>query len=127
VLELTIEARSFKSVRVLRILRPMKTINALPGMKKLIAALISSIPEFANVVIFLVFVFLMFATIGLYQYNGAFYNACRITDAPREGENFWEADFTDGRLCSTSGSGNYLCPQGTVCGNPDQFASQLDL
>lgn len=35
-------------------------------MKKLMAALIHSIPEFANVGIFLVYVFLLFATIGLH-------------------------------------------------------------
>ena len=67
-----------KSLRILRIFRPLKTINALPGMKKLIQALINSIPEFANVVLFLVFVFMMFATIGLHQYNGTYYNACRL-------------------------------------------------
>jgi hypothetical protein len=119
---MSIGAVKFKSLRVLRILRPLKTINALPGMRKLISALITSISEFANVVIFLVFVLVMFATIGLYQYIGAFYNACRLHEAPLPGQNFWEADFTDGRLCSTSGLGNYMCPQGMVCGNPDQFA-----
>lgn len=59
-------AVKLKSLRLLRIFRPLKTINALPGMRKLISALINSIPEFANVVMFLVFVFIMFATIGLH-------------------------------------------------------------
>jgi hypothetical protein len=47
-------------------MRPLKTINVLPGMKKLISALINSIPEFANVLTFLVFVLVLFATIGLH-------------------------------------------------------------
>ncbi len=66
-----------KSIRVMRIFRPLKTVNALPGMRKLIKALINSIPDFTNVIVFIVFVFLLFATVGLHQYNGAFYNACR--------------------------------------------------
>jgi len=63
-------------------MRPLKTINVLPGMKKLISALINSIPEFANVLTFLIFVLVLFATIGLHQYNGVFYNACRTSSEP---------------------------------------------
>jgi len=39
-------------------------------MKKLIQALIQSLPDFANVGAFLVYVFILFATMGLHQYNG---------------------------------------------------------
>jgi hypothetical protein len=35
-------------------------------MKKLIQALISSLPDFANVGTFLVYVFILFATMGLH-------------------------------------------------------------
>lgn len=85
IFEISMGSIKLKSLRVLRIFRPLKSINALPGMKKLISAMINSIPEFANVVIFLVYVFVMFATLGLYQYNGAFYNACRLTPGPLPG------------------------------------------
>jgi voltage-dependent calcium channel L type alpha-1S len=66
ILEISVGSVKLKSLRLLRIFRPLKTINALPGMRKLISALINSIAEFANVVIFLIFVFLMFSTIGLH-------------------------------------------------------------
>jgi hypothetical protein len=35
-------------------------------MKKLISALIESLPDFANVGIFLVYVFILFATLGVH-------------------------------------------------------------
>lgn len=66
IIELSLDSVKLKSLRIMRILRPLKTINALPGMRKLISALLNSIPEFTNVVVFIVFVFLLFATIGLH-------------------------------------------------------------
>lgn len=64
------------------------------GVKNLIQALIKSIPDFANVVVFLVFMFLLFATFGLHQYNGSFYNACRLNPEP-ESPISWIADVSD--------------------------------
>jgi len=52
------------------------------AIKKLISALINSLPDFANIIFFQIFVFILFATIGLHQYNGAYYNACRETATP---------------------------------------------
>lgn len=60
-------------------------------MKKLIAALIQSLPDFANVGIFLVYVFILFATMGLHQYNGSLYNICRYKSEP-ESEAGWLYD-----------------------------------
>jgi hypothetical protein len=68
---------NLKSLRVIRIFRPLKSINTVKsklylinyvniGVKNLILALIKSIPDFANVVVFLVFMFLLFATFGLH-------------------------------------------------------------
>jgi hypothetical protein len=80
-------------------------------MKNLIQALIKSIPAFANVVVFLIFAFLLFATIGLHQYNGTFYNACRVNSDP-ESPELWFADVSQSRICSTNGLGSYSCPSG---------------
>ena len=100
-------------------MRPLKTINALPGMKKLISALITSIPEFVNVLAFLIFVLVLFATIALHQYNGVYYNACRITPEPILNE--WSADVSSKRLCTETGLGNYQCPLDQICGNPKDY------
>jgi hypothetical protein len=60
----------------------------------LILALIKSIPDFANVVVFLIFMFLLFAAFGLHQYNGSYYNACRLSPEP-ESPDSWTADVTN--------------------------------
>jgi hypothetical protein len=40
------------------------------GIKTLIKSLVASLPEFANIGIFMIFIFVLFATMGLQQYNG---------------------------------------------------------
>ena len=66
---------SLKSLRAFRILRPLRSINAIPskvmfvdflGMKKNISALIQSIPDFLNVVAFLMFIFGLLSILGVY-------------------------------------------------------------
>jgi Ion transport protein len=65
-IEFIINAKSSIILRSLRIvLRPLKLINAVGGMKKLIQSLIEALPDFANVGVFLLFVFTLFATMGL--------------------------------------------------------------
>jgi Ion transport protein len=61
------------------------------GMKKLIQTLIQSLPEFGNVGAFLVYVFILFATMGLHQYNGSYYNICRYNEKP-ENSSLWDYD-----------------------------------
>lgn len=51
-------------------------------MKKLVSALLQSMPDFANVGVFLVFIFSLFAIFGMQQYSGVLYNACRYQSSP---------------------------------------------
>ena len=88
-------------------------------MKKLISALIHSLPDFANVGIFLIYVFILFATMGVHQYNGSIYNVCRYNEKP-ENSTHWTFDASFGRPCSTSGNGNFICPNGMHCGNHEE-------
>jgi len=108
---MSFKTMNLKSLRIIRIFRPLKSINTIKSMKNLIQALIRSIPQFANVVVFLVFMFILFATIGLHQYNGSFYNACRLNKYP-ESSTSWEVDLSEERVCSTSGLGGFICPAG---------------
>jgi hypothetical protein len=63
-------------------------------------------PDFANVGVFLVFVFVLFATMGLHQYNGDYYNACRFSDKPFD-NGTWPIDQEYKRVCSKTGLGNF--------------------
>ncbi len=63
--------------------------------------------------------FILFATIGLHQYNGTYYNACRETSKP-VGDH-WPFDYSFDRLCTTSGYGNFECPAPLICANPEEY------
>ena len=114
-----------KSLRVLRVLRPLRSINAIPSMKKLVGALIQSLPDFFNVAIFLGFIFILFAILGVHQYNGVLYNRCRYNPEP-EGQNFWRQVESIPRVCTKTDSGNYACPEGYYCGNPADYNINLE-
>lgn len=79
------------------------------GMKKLVSALLQTLPEFANVGMFLVYVFLLFAILGVHLYNGIFYNACRFSPKP-ESDTEWHIDDSVNRMCSKTGAGVFQCP-----------------
>jgi hypothetical protein len=74
------------------------------------------------------YVFILFATMGLHQYNGAYYNICRYSKTPNAGENFWayppDAEYM--RVCSQSELGVFTCPNGYYCGNNDEHPN-LDI
>jgi hypothetical protein len=57
-------------VRSLRVMRPLKATNMIASLRKLIESLIHALPDFTNVGIFVIFVFLLFSTMGLNLYNG---------------------------------------------------------
>ena len=71
-------------------------------MKKLVKALISSIPDFVNVVAFLIFIYLLFSILGVYQYEGGLYNRCRYNSVPTAEELIygWQYDPSYSRVCS---------------------------
>jgi hypothetical protein len=71
--ELWVPASNFKSLRTFRVLRPLKSINAVPSMRNLVAALLKSLPDFINVATFLSFIFVLFSILGLHIYSDAYY------------------------------------------------------
>ena len=75
---------NMKGLRTLRVLRPLKSIKSLPAMRKLIGSLGSSIGPLTNVVVFLLFVFLLFSILGVTQFEGQMYQRCRLTTFPIE-------------------------------------------
>ena len=53
-----------KALRTFRILRPLRSINKMPMMKKQIGALLDSIPGLMRVFFFIIFIFCIFAIFG---------------------------------------------------------------
>lgn len=54
-----------KVIRTLRVLRPLKTINAIPEIRTQVATLIQSLPNLGTVVLFLGFLILLLGILGL--------------------------------------------------------------
>jgi hypothetical protein len=57
----------------------LKTVNAIPSMRRLVQTLVTSLNELITVAIFISFLFLLFGIIGLQMFHGTMYNACRLT------------------------------------------------
>jgi len=83
-------SNNFTAIRTLRILRPLRSLNQISGLKIIISALIDSIPALGNVLVFLIFIILLFAILGLHLFAGLFYQRCRMTEFPVNGT--WEVD-----------------------------------
>jgi hypothetical protein len=48
------------------VLRPLKSLNALPSIKKHVDTLVNALPNFFNVAIFLAFIFVLLSILGLH-------------------------------------------------------------
>lgn len=63
-------AQSMSALRVMRAIRPLRTINQLPGLRALIDSMIRSLPGLANVSFLLVSVSGLFAIAGMQLFGG---------------------------------------------------------
>jgi len=98
---------SFGFLRLFRVLRPLRSLNAVPEMKALVNTTISAVPKLSNVAALGLFIGLVFAIIGVTLMPGVFYRQCRATPMPVLTDGCWHWDFSDGAagLCG----GEYDC------------------
>ena len=71
-----ITSSNVSAIRVIRILRPLRTINSIPSMKKLVHALLSSLPTMLDVFILFSFFLMMFGTMATQLFGGSLQNRC---------------------------------------------------
>ncbi|DBA01467.1 TPA: hypothetical protein N0F65_005586 [Lagenidium giganteum] len=65
--------RSIRSLRTLRALRPLRVISRVPGMKRVVNALLASIPCILNVFLVCGLIFLIFGIVGTNLFKGRMY------------------------------------------------------
>eukprot|EP01083_Nonionella_stella_P209215 758601_1 len=120
---------NFNVLRSLRLLKPLKAISSVPGMKVQVKALLSSIPSLLNVLALMTFLLFVFGILGMQLLGGKLRYRCVIEsdDAPDI-----LADYTSSQiygLCAPQGSGVH-CAAGTVCKdvgyNPNNDATAFD-
>ncbi|KAM9287885.1 sodium channel protein type 5 subunit alpha-like [Cariama cristata] len=138
---------SVSVLRTFRVLRALKTISVVPGLKIIVGALIQSVKKLANVMILTVFCLSVFALIGLQLFKGNLRQKC-IRNSTESGEipyflnKTWESyemfandtayfakkeGTSDILLC---GPGAGICPPDYVClkigPNPDYGFTSFD-
>uniref|UniRef100_A0A8C6PZN0 Sodium channel protein n=1 Tax=Nothobranchius furzeri TaxID=105023 RepID=A0A8C6PZN0_NOTFU len=111
------------ALRTFRVLRALKTISVIPGLKTIVGALIQSVKKLSDVMILTVFCLSVFALIGLQLFMGNLRQKCVVWPINLNEtylNNGSKANFyflpgqLDALLCgNSSDSGN--CPEGYTC------------
>ncbi|KAL8164867.1 UNVERIFIED_CONTAM: Sodium channel protein type 5 subunit alpha [Gekko kuhli] len=96
---------SVSVLRMFRVLRALKTISIIPGLKVIVGALIQSVKKLADVMILTVFCLSVFALIGLQLFKGHLRHKCvrnyteyllqnNVTGLPSDGDIVRERNLT---------------------------------
>jgi hypothetical protein len=63
-------------MRAFRLLRPLRTINRFPGLRKLVITILLAIPQLGNLCILVLIFFMTFGIVGVQLWNGRFLMRC---------------------------------------------------
>ncbi|XP_036007187.1 sodium channel, voltage gated, type VIII, alpha subunit b isoform X1 [Fundulus heteroclitus] len=129
-----VDLGNVSALRTFRVLRALKTISVIPGLKTIVGALIQSVKKLSDVMILTVFCLSVFALIGLQLFMGNLRNKCvfwpiNMTEQYLENGSRgfdWDAfimndsnfyflpNALDALLCGNS-SDSGRCPEGFTC------------
>lgn len=70
------------AIRTIRVLRPLRSLSVIPGMRRLISALLKALPALGNVLVLQIFVFFIFGILGIQLFGGGMSRRCRLTEFP---------------------------------------------
>nr|XP_048279403.1 sodium channel protein type 10 subunit alpha isoform X5 [Myodes glareolus] len=134
-----IDLRGISGLRTFRVLRALKTVSVIPGLKVIVGALIHSVRKLADVTILTVFCLSVFALVGLQLFKGNLKNKCirngtdphKVHNFSSEmAENYYIKNGTTDPLLCGNGSDAGHCPSGYVClktsENPDFNYTSFD-
>ncbi|XP_015688000.1 sodium channel protein type 5 subunit alpha-like [Protobothrops mucrosquamatus] len=140
-----IELGNVSVLRMFRVLRALKTISIVPGLKVIVGALIQSVKKLTDVMILTVFCLSVFALIGLQLFKGHLKQKCvrnytefinqSISNISYEiftntEENYQLKNGTEDFLLCRNGSDGGSCPPQYVClkvgENPDYGFTSFD-
>uniref|UniRef100_A0A3Q3B5G1 Sodium channel protein n=1 Tax=Kryptolebias marmoratus TaxID=37003 RepID=A0A3Q3B5G1_KRYMA len=116
-----VDLGNVSALRTFRVLRALKTISVIPGLKTIVGALIQSVKKLSDVMILTVFCLSVFALIGLQLFMGNLRQKCVIwpinmtNQYLENGTNFYFLpNAQDALLCGNS-SDSGRCPEGFTC------------
>ncbi|XP_075226668.1 sodium voltage-gated channel paralytic [Lycorma delicatula] len=124
-----IDLGNLAALRTFRVLRALKTVAIVPGLKTIVGAVIESVKNLRDVIILTMFSLSVFALMGLQIYMGVLTQKC-IKNFPEDGsagnltdanwfkwvsnDTNWDGEENDYPLCGNS-SGAGQCPPGYTC------------
>eukprot|EP00898_Chlorokybus_atmophyticus_P005124 jgi/Chlat1/5612/Chrsp369S09000 len=135
---------NFTALRTVRVLRPLRAINRVKGMRVLVATLLKSLPMLFDVVLLCGFVYFVFGIAGVETFAGQMRYACgQQSISPNNTTTYVASELADDpdASCGRPGIPNYIaseegirgsgrmCPSGLTCflnGNPNYGVSGFD-
>uniref|UniRef100_A0A8C9ZNL0 Sodium channel, voltage gated, type V-like, alpha b n=1 Tax=Sander lucioperca TaxID=283035 RepID=A0A8C9ZNL0_SANLU len=125
VIVMFVDLGNVSALRTFRVLRALKTISVIPGLKTIVGALIQSVKKLADVMILTVFCLSVFALIGLQLFMGNLRQKCvRSTEHCINGSlpanisfyyNFYKVEGAKDALICGNSSDAGSCPDGFEC------------
>lgn len=97
---------NISALRSFRVLRPLRTISGIEGLRVIVGALISSMPLLRDAMLVILFFFIIMAIGGGQLFSGSLKNRCIELET-----GFQLADESS----SYCGGAN-ICPDGYICG-----------
>uniref|UniRef100_A0A3Q1ANH2 Sodium channel protein n=1 Tax=Amphiprion ocellaris TaxID=80972 RepID=A0A3Q1ANH2_AMPOC len=113
-----VDLGNVSALRTFRVLRALKTISVIPGLKTIVGALIQSVKKLSDVMILTVFCLSVFALIGLQLFMGNLRQKCVI----------WPINMTEQTLANGSRGfdwGEYIMNDSNFYFLPDQLDALL--
>lgn len=74
-------------LRSFRVIRPLRTISSIEGLRIIVSALVSSLPLLRDTILVLLFFFVIFAIAGVQLFSGILKNRCFNIET---GDRFYE-------------------------------------
>uniref|UniRef100_A0A8C9RI08 Sodium channel protein n=1 Tax=Scleropages formosus TaxID=113540 RepID=A0A8C9RI08_SCLFO len=132
-----VDLGNVSALRTFRVLRALKTITVIPGLKTIVGALIQSVKKMVDVMILTVFALAVFALVGLQLFMGNLRHKCVLWPPPNNGtwtsgnstdnstldfdeyigseeNHYYLSGALDALLCG-NGSDAGRCPEGYTC------------
>ncbi|XP_055985321.1 sodium channel protein type 10 subunit alpha [Sorex fumeus] len=136
------DLRGVSGLRTFRVLRALKTVSVIPGLKVIVGALIHSVRKLADVTILTIFCLSVFALVGLQLFKGNLKNKC-LKNCSIPNDNcgydshfillfavYYKKNGTEDPLLCGNGSDAGHCPPGFLClktaSNPDYNYTSFD-
>uniref|UniRef100_A0A3B3RDF2 Sodium channel protein n=1 Tax=Paramormyrops kingsleyae TaxID=1676925 RepID=A0A3B3RDF2_9TELE len=124
-----VDLGNVSALRTFRVLRALKTISVIPGLKTIVGALIQSVKKLADVMILTVFCLSVFALIGLQLFMGNLKQKCIRNPEPcynsttpdslsaflYHPDNYYKLEGSNDALICGNASDAGKCPDGFVC------------